>query len=445
MNETVSKTDSPDPGNDAARFGAAAAEAASSGTGHEHAFQSLLQLGIELAGSLSLYETVDLLLFNLMGQFRTTRAAVWLLGEDPPTPVLVRCRGFREKAAEAAEATCGEALKERFAERQEPILTWALSEQMGPSGLQLLERLGVALFAPVTARGELLGWLALGPRLGGESYSTADLEILQASLGIAGASIQNANLYNQVLEANRHLRVTNDRLHELDRLKSEFLSNVNHELRTPLTVVIGALECIEFKNDNLASAQEFIQIALVNSRQLKHLLENLLMFSAVLHDRLPFQLVEGDVGCAFKACFEARLPGVNGGLRELSFLCAPELPRARFDAQRFGQIVDELIDNAIKFTPRGCRIRLQANRHEEDGRTWVRVDVADDGPGIPETKMESLFDAFAQIDGSSTRRAGGLGMGLAFSKQLAERMDCRLTVASEPGHGSTFTLLIPAA
>ena len=124
MNETASRADSPDPGNDAARFGAAAAEAASSGTSREHAFRSLLQLGTELAGSLSLYETVDLLLFNLMGQFRTARAAVWLLGEGPPTPVLVRCRGFREKAAETAEATCGEALKERFAERQEPTVSY---------------------------------------------------------------------------------------------------------------------------------------------------------------------------------------------------------------------------------------------------------------------------------------------------------------------------------
>jgi two-component system sensor histidine kinase ChiS len=272
-----------------------------------------------------------------------------------------------------------------------------------------------------------------------------DLMIVQATLGLAGASIQNALLYNHILEANRQLRTSNERLGELDRLKSEFLSNLNHELRTPLATVLGALQCLEGAVPGPEQLRSLVRMALQKAEHLRDLVENLLMFSDVSTNRMPFHLETLDVRETLVPWYEARVPGITSELREFTYTHARDLPRATFDPQRLAQILDELVENALKFTPKGCCLRLDVSARQEAGRRWVALSLSDNGPGIPAERMESLFNSFEQVDGSLTRTVGGLGVGLAFCKRLAERMDCVLQASSTLGEGTTFTLLLPAA
>jgi signal transduction histidine kinase len=412
----------------------------------EHSLRSLLQLGHELTVSLDLYETADLLLFNLMGQLGTGRSALWLLdGDEPVRAVVIRSHGFARRPIEAVGEACAPGLLVRFTASRDPVLAWRLPDNFGPVAFELVRQAGIALFAPVCVRQEIRGWLALGSKVGGQPYSAADLEVLKATLGIVGASLENVRLYNRVLEANRQLSLTNERLHELDQLKSEFLCNVNHELRTPLTVVIGALECLVGGSQAEGLAQRVLHDAQENAMRLKSLVENLLTFSDAANARLPIQLVSADVRETLRPYCARRLPGITEGLRELSYVPAEDLPPARFDPQRLLQILDELVDNAIKFTPRGSHLRLSVTRASVDGAEWVRIEFADDGPGIPPARTDSIFRSFEQVDGSATRKVGGLGMGLAFAQQLAERMGSRLSAASTLGSGTTFTLLLPTA
>ena len=124
---------------------------------------------------------------------------------------------------------------------------------------------------------------------------------------------------------------------------------------------------------------------------------------------------------------------------------APDLPLARFDRQRLLQLLDALVDNAVKFTPEGTRIEIRVSPDESHDGSRIRIDVTDDGPGIPPEHMKDLFDSFSQVDGSATRRVGGMGLGLAFANRLAERMNGVLAARSEPGTGSTFSLFLPVA
>lgn len=411
----------------------------------DYSFQSMLQLAGELGVSLGLHETADLLTLNLMGQFRAARSALWLLPDGPGHPVLVRSRGIPKSAAVALGTTCAAALRERFAASRQPVLSWALGERLGPSAMPLLEHAGVALFAPLASGDQLLGWLALGNRIDGQPYGARDFEVLGASAGIVGSSILNGRLYSRVLEANRLLRATNDRLGEMDRLKNEFVSNVNHELRTPLTITIGALECAGSASAGAPNRDRFVAVALENARHLASLVENLLSFSEVRRDPTPVRCETASMRETLEECFRQRRPGVAAGLRELTCECAPALLPATFDPARFARIVDELIDNAVKFTPQGSHIRLAADLANHEGREWVRVRVSDDGPGIPAARLPALFAVFEQVDGSSTRAVGGLGMGLALAQQLARCMGCVLSAASEPARGTVFTLLVPAA
>ncbi|HYM82007.1 MAG TPA: ATP-binding protein [Candidatus Limnocylindria bacterium] len=412
----------------------------------EHSLRSLLELSRELKVSLDLYETADLLLFNLMGQFGTARSAMWLFtGDKGARSVMVRCHGFKPQAVSAVTDICADAVRRRLAREPSPMLSWALKPDLGTAEFELIRQVGIALFAPLSAHGELLGLLALGARVNGTSYTDDNLQTLETALGMVGMSLQNTRLYNRLFENNRQLRLSHDRLLEHTRLKSEFLSNVNHELRTPLAVIIGTLECIVDHRSTDEDLKGLVQGGLKKSHDLRGMIENLLILADATEGRLEVQIEAGTLGPVLEAFHAERLAGVSETLREFRFEPGGDLPGARFDRKRLLQILNELVDNAVKFTPSGARLVLRTSRLEENDRRWVGIEVSDNGPGIPADRLENLFRSFEQVDGSSTRRVGGLGVGLAFARQLAERMNGELRVRSDVGAGSTFTLLLPAA
>lgn len=410
----------------------------------ENALHSLLELGRELTLSLDLYETVDLLLFNLMGQLGTARSAMWLVPEGAgDRQVLVRVHGFHRTSVEAIGAASADWLHERFEQDPAPVLAWALRDRVGAAEFELMRHAEIALFASLHTGREQLGWLALGPRVDGSPYTPEDLQALEAALGIVAVSLQNARLYNRAREANRQLRATNDHLSELDRLKTNFLSNVNHELRTPLAVVLASLDLAVSQGAGEPHMQALLEASLNQSKKLHGLIETLLSFSDMQNARLALELLPDDAGAVLATLVEERRPGVTEGLRELTFRMMNGLPKTRFDRQRLMQIVNELIDNAIKFTARGSHIEIRVDTCSEHHADWVRVEVADDGPGISTERIGAMFNSFEQGDGSMTRTAGGLGMGLAFARMLAERMGGHLTADSSLGKGCVFKLLLP--
>jgi signal transduction histidine kinase len=410
----------------------------------EHELLALSELSQELTISLDLYGVADLVLFNLMGQLGTSRAALWLISEqDHRAPVLLRSHGVDRRMAAALGSACASWLLDRF--ESEPRIVLA-SEMVSESvsTTWLVRKEAIALFAPILSRGEILGFLAVGARVGGGGYGPVEMQSLQTSLGMVGVALHNTKLYNRLLENNRLLRLANENLMELDGLKSEFLNNVNHELRTPLTIVIASLQCLIENKKLEPETAEFLEVALGESQSLKGLLENLLDFSDATRNRLEFRIENGDVVAPLQAYFQERLPGVTHALRELVFQAAPDLPRVRFDRQRLTQIIDALVDNAVKFTSEGARIEIRATSAKDARDPRVRIEVTDDGPGIPPDRLHDLFDSFLQVDGSATRKVGGMGLGLAFARRLAEGMGGTLTVTSEVGVGSTFTLALPA-
>jgi signal transduction histidine kinase len=336
-------------------------------------------------------------------------------------------------------------LTDRLAHDQRPLTLARLEELVGSGGTRLMRQAKIAVLAPIVARGEVLGMLALGPRVSGEEYGQLEMQALQAALAMVGVSIQNMSFYNRLLENNRQLRLANEDLKNLDRLKSEFLHNVNHELRTPLTSIIAYVDCLLDARTHAQHSQEFLRVVMEEAQKLQGLLENVLAFSAVNEDRLSLTLTTGNITVPLATYYQERLPGVSEGLRELIYTWEKDVPPARFDERRLIQIVDALVENAVKFTPEGSRIHLRVRKAVENDDAWACVEVEDDGPGIPADRIPVLFESFRQADGSSTRAVGGLGIGLALARQLAIAMDGRLTVSSEIGKGSTFTLLLPAA
>lgn len=412
----------------------------------EHTVLSLSELSQELTISLDLFSLADLVLFNLMGQMGTSRAAMWLASEQGTgAPILVRGHGISRPIAKALGPVCIAKLLDHLNREPGPLETQRLEAVVGGAATRLVQRADIAVFASIRARDATLGLVALGPRIGGHAYGPVELQAVQAALAMVGVAIQNMSFYNRLLENNRKLRMANEELEHLDRLKSEFLSNVNHELRTPLTCIIAYVDTLLGTRHDPELAQDFLMVVMEEAQKLQNMLETLLAFSAVTQHKLKLQIVHGDVSELLARYFEERLPGVSEGLREMVYRREHDLPAARYDEKRTLQILDALIDNAVKFTPEGSRIELRVGAVTEADGSWVRIEVEDDGPGIPQERLPELFESFRQADGSSTRTVGGMGIGLSIARQLAAAMGGRLTARSELGRGSTFKLDLNAA
>jgi len=226
-------------------------------------------------------------------------------------------------------------------------------------------------------------------------------------------------------------------LQDTANAKSDFLANMSHELRTPLNGVLGMLGLLE--TTSLSSTQrEYLQTAASSGRSLLELINDILDFSKVEAGRMEFESVDFDLHELLEQCCAAQAEPAHRKKLELVTLIDYELPQyLRGDPTRIGQILTNLISNAIKFTQNGhVAVRLHLLESAENYK--IQFNISDTGIGMSESAMARIFDSFAQADESTTRKFGGTGLGLAICKQFAEGMGGAIGVNSNEGEGSTF-------
>ncbi len=238
------------------------------------------------------------------------------------------------------------------------------------------------------------------------------------------------------------LRETARRLQELDRLKSEFLANMSHELRTPLNSVIGYAEMILMGVDGELNddMREDVQAIYENGQHLLSMINDILDLAKIEAGRMSLDIHPLDLRPLLEdiASSAEGLLQKQGSSVELEIVVEDNLPLVPADPLRLHQILNNLVSNAIKFTEEG-HIRIHARREGQ----WAVISVEDTGVGIPEEAREIIFEKFRQADGSYTRKAQGTGLGLAITRSLVEMHGGTLTLESEVGKGSTFTIRLP--
>jgi signal transduction histidine kinase len=266
---------------------------------------------------------------------------------------------------------------------------------------------------------------------------TGHKNLIAAKLHIEAVS----ESYRELSEKNRQLEESYAKLKELDRLKSNFLATMSHELRTPLTSVIGYSEMmLEGLGGPLTAEQrEYVGIIMEKGENLLQLITSILDISKIEAGRVRLVLTEVDAGQLMRDAVATVLPLARK--KGLKVACEPAaLPRFQADRDKVRQCLVNLCSNAVKFTPAGGNITVSA---EALPGNLVALRVADDGIGIPEEHVDRVFDVFYQVDGSSTREYGGAGLGLAIVRSFAEAHGGQVSVASTPGAGSTFSLVLP--
>ena len=225
--------------------------------------------------------------------------------------------------------------------------------------------------------------------------------------------------------------------------KSEFLANMSHEIRTPMNGVLGMLQLLD--GTPLDDEQrDYARTACESSEMLMHLIDEILDFSKMEAGKLSLETIDYDLHKVVDGCVEllAGRAAVKGV--ELVPIVRASVPRwCRGDPNRLRQVLNNLVGNAVKFTERGrVVVRVDLDGSDPSDRRLL-FEVEDTGIGIPGHALGTIFHAFSQADGSTTRRYGGTGLGLAISRDLVEAMGGRIGVSSSPGEGSTFRFEIP--
>ena len=247
----------------------------------------------------------------------------------------------------------------------------------------------------------------------------------------------NRNLEQRVQERTAELQSALERLSELSELKANFVSNISHELRTPLTHIKGYVELLVTESlGPLTDEQKHaLQVSQKSTTRLERLIEDLIMLSITSRGQLTLKQEDVDIrrlaNLTIKTVTEqAKERGVT-----VHAVLDQHLPSIHADSQKLVWVMGQLLDNGIKFTPEGGRVVLRVAHESEK---LLTISVTDTGIGIPAHRIDELFESFHQLDGASTRKYGGTGMGLSLVRQIVEAHGSMLEVQSLEGRGSTF-------
>jgi signal transduction histidine kinase len=291
------------------------------------------------------------------------------------------------------------------------------------------------LAVPVISRSkEVIGGLFLGHPEPGVFAERAE-RLVSGVAAQAAIAIDNARLYEAAQSARLHAE-------RMGELKDEFLSTLSHELRTPISAILGWSQVVRSRKMSDAELRRAIEVIERNARAQVRLIEDLLDMARITSGQLRLDLQHVEPAPLLEAALETVRPSAEAKDIRLTKVLDAQAGAVSGDPGRLQQVAWNLLSNAIKFTPKGGEVHVRLQRE----RSHLRFSVSDTGIGIGSAFLPHLFDRFRQADASTTRRQGGLGIGLAIARHLAQLHGGTLSAQSDgEGRGATFTVELPLA
>jgi len=307
--------------------------------------------------------------------------------------------------------------------------------------LSFLRELGLrsVMIVPILIRGRALGAISLIATHARRSYDRIDLSLAEDIGRRTGSSIENARLYAAEKRAARLAEEAAQRAEDASRIKDEFLATVSHELRTPLNAIVGWAHVLRERNTD-ANLVKGIEVIDRNAHAQAKIIDDILDVSRIITGNLRLELEAADLCATIRNAIEVVMP--SAGAKGIAIeLAAPNEPCTIVgDHERLQQVVWNLLSNAVKFTGSGGTITVSL----QPEATAVALSVTDTGAGIDPEFIPYAFDRFKQADGSTTRRVGGLGLGLAIVRHIVELHGGRAVAYSAGlGQGASFTIVLP--
>jgi len=383
------------------------------------ALEPLLRQIVAMAAELTDSEKGSILLLDIRTgelRFRTASGDESRRLADIPVPI--------EGSIAGAVLTSGEPLIVPDAQA-DPRHYGEVGQQIDSETLSLLA-------GPLQIKDRRIGVLEAVNKRGDQEFSQEDVDTLMTLAAQAAVAIENARL----VEA---LRDAYERLGELDRLKSDVITIASHELRTPLSLILLYAAVLREKLGDEAGAQ--LDAVLRAVMRLKHIIETMLNLSFLETGEMEMVPTRFDMRTTVReACEDYESLAETNGL-VLRVVLPDERAPIQADREKVRVILDNLISNAVKFTPHGGQVQVALCCRGDE----VEVSVADSGIGIAPHELERVFDRFYQVEDHMTRRHGGMGLGLSIVKGLVELHGGRVWAESAPGRGSRVVVVLPTS
>jgi PAS domain S-box-containing protein len=328
--------------------------------------------------------------------------------------------------------------------------TWLLDISQEPPGYfsrqesALAFGLQAGLAIPVQADGQVVALLVFFMTKIGD-----DADRLVALVGAIatqiGVLMQRKRDEEQIRLVNEELALARDQALEASRTKSTFVANMSHELRTPLNAIIGYSEMLQEDASDLGEMELVADLQKIHraGKHLLYLINDILDLSKIEAGKMELYNENFDIQALIRDTVTTIRPLLEKNANQLVIECPDDIGSMRSDITRLRQSLFNLLSNACKFTKEGT-ITVTVERQQRRSGEWIQFAVRDTGIGMTSVQMEKLFQPFTQADSSTTRQYGGTGLGLAICQRLCRMMGGDITVDSEFGQGSTFTIFLPA-
>jgi signal transduction histidine kinase len=317
---------------------------------------------------------------------------------------------------------------------------------------QIMVRHKIEIMIPLVRADSIIGYLCLGYQLSSDGYASRDIKALnmitdeliiavQNALAVQEVRELNLTLKQRIADATKELRMSNNRLRNLDKAKDEFVSVAAHELRTPMTVMRGFINLLQRKQLGEVNSQqlEILEKMNTNAKNLIDLVNNMLDLSKLEANRLVIQKSDNFLNDLVGEAMEkiSLLYEAKG----LGLVYDKASVRINTDTEKFERVLVNLLSNAYKFTPAGGSVTISSTIDEET--RMVTMCVTDTGMGIPADSIDKLFKKFSQVDNYLQKTSGGTGLGLSICKQMVEKLGGKIWVESTPDVGSRFYFTTP--
>jgi signal transduction histidine kinase len=421
--------------------------------------QAMTQLSRALASELTLDAVCNEFVEGINGYVSYDRVLISRINPDEKRDTLFFLSSVDGENLETIRRTYSK-VKEQTAtdwvirERKPFIRRDTLAQQDFDSDI-ILGRKGIRsyILVPLFHRGRLVGRLHLGSKQP-QTYDERHAAFLSAVAEWLAMAIENARLYEQekrhaheleskVLERTQELMNANERLKELDRMKSSFLSNVSHELRTPLTAIESLAEnMLDGVTGPLTNKQANYMTGIKESTErLERLINDVLDLSVIEAGKTELRPTSFSVGSLLREVTDTLKPMGEEKRIDMQIASTQADLIVWADRDKVTQVLTNLIGNAIKFTPDRGKVTVMAS---SKGDGWLQVSITDTGPGIPAQEASKIFDEFYQMSRPGREKSKGVGLGLAISKKLVEMHGGKMRLDSFVGRGSSFSFTLPA-